>query len=98
MHINPKEEHNVGGDDGSCGSCCSTRVSTLLKDMESGANTLHGFGDLFFWDVRLGKDHGKMSLMIFEVGVMPYLEEESIFVSLMLYGGLSPCVDSRVKT
>jgi hypothetical protein len=35
MHINPREEHDVGGDDGSCGFCCSTRVSTLVEDMES---------------------------------------------------------------
>jgi hypothetical protein len=61
MHINPREEHDVGGDDGYYGSCCSTRVSTLVEDMESGANALHDFGALFFWDVRLGKDHGEMS-------------------------------------
>ena len=26
--------------------------------METQANALHGFGALFFWDVRLGRDHG----------------------------------------
>jgi hypothetical protein len=32
--------------------------------MESGANTLHGFGSLFLWDVRLGKDHGVLVLLM----------------------------------
>jgi hypothetical protein len=54
MHINHRKEHDIGGDDGSCGICCSTKVSTLVEDMKSGANALHGFGALFFWDARLG--------------------------------------------
>jgi hypothetical protein len=76
MHVNPREEHDVGDDDGYYGSCCSTRVSTLVEDMESGANALHDFGALFLWDVRLGKDHGETSLMSLELGVMPCLEED----------------------
>jgi hypothetical protein len=63
MHIIPREKHVVGSDDGSCGSCCSTRVSTLVEDIESRASTLCGFGALFVWDVRLRKDHGVMSLV-----------------------------------
>jgi hypothetical protein len=31
-----REEHDVEGDDGSCGSSCSTRVSDLVEDMENG--------------------------------------------------------------
>lgn len=42
MHVNPREDN-----DGYFGSCCSTRVSTLVEDMENGANTLHDFGALF---------------------------------------------------
>lgn len=56
MHVNPRKEHDVGYDDDSCRSYCSTRVSILVEDMESGVNTLHGFGALFLWDAwRLGK-------------------------------------------
>jgi hypothetical protein len=52
MHVNPREEHDVGDDDDYYGSCCSSRVSTLAKDMSSGANSLHDFGFLFFWELR----------------------------------------------
>jgi hypothetical protein len=97
MHINPREEHDVGGDDGSCGSYCSTRFSTLVEDVESGVNTLHGFGALFFWDVRVGKNHGEMSLMSLELGVMPCLEEDLVIVFLMFHGGLGACVDANVE-
>jgi hypothetical protein len=65
--------------------------------MESGANTLHDFGALFFWDVRLGKDHGEISLMSLELGVMPCLEEDLVIVFLMFHGGLGACVDARVE-
>jgi hypothetical protein len=51
IHVNPREEHDIEYDDGSCGSCCSTRVSILVENMESGVNAFHGFGALFFWDV-----------------------------------------------
>jgi hypothetical protein len=56
--------------------------------MENGSNALHDFGALFFWDVRLGKDHGDTSLMSLELGVLPCLEEDSVIVSLMFHGGL----------
>jgi hypothetical protein len=37
MQVNPREEHDIGGDDGLFySSCCSTRVSTLVEDIESG--------------------------------------------------------------
>jgi len=50
MQVNPREEHNVGSDDGlSCGSC-SARVSTLVEDMESAAYALYDFVALFLWD------------------------------------------------
>jgi hypothetical protein len=52
---------------------------------------------LFFWDVMLGKDHGEISLMSFELGVMPFLEEDLVIVSLMFHGGLGACVDARVE-
>jgi hypothetical protein len=50
IHVNPREEHDIEDDDGSYGSCCSTRVSTLVEDMESGANPLHDFGASFYWE------------------------------------------------
>ena len=34
MHVTPREEQYVGDDDGYYNSCCSTRASTLIKDME----------------------------------------------------------------
>jgi hypothetical protein len=98
MHIKPREEHNVGCDVGSCGFCFSTRVSTLVENMESGANALHGFGALLFWDVRLGKDHGEMSLMSLDLGVLPCLEEDLVIVFLMLHGGLGLVLMQELKT
>jgi hypothetical protein len=62
MRINPSKEHDIGDDDGYCGSCCSTRVSTLVEDRESGDNTLHDFGAFFLCDVRLEQDHGEKNL------------------------------------
>ena len=59
MHINSREEHDVGGVDGYYGSCCGTRVSTIVEDIKSADNSFHDFGAFFFWDMRLGKDHGK---------------------------------------
>jgi len=41
--------------------------------MEIGANTLHDIGAMFLCDVRLRKDHGEMSLMSLELGVVPLL-------------------------
>jgi len=60
MHINPREERDIGGDGGSCVSYYITGVSTLIEDIESGDNTLHGFTTLFFFYVRLGRDHGEL--------------------------------------
>ena len=57
MRINFREEHDVGGDDGSCGSCCKNGVLTSIEDIKSGSNKINGFGALFFWNVRRGKGH-----------------------------------------
>jgi hypothetical protein len=75
MHVNHRQEHDIEDDD-DYDSYCSTRVSTVVEDIESGANALHEFGDVFFWDVRLGKDHGAISLMSLELGMMPCLEKK----------------------
>jgi hypothetical protein len=55
--VNPREEHDIEGDDGfSCGSCCITRVFTLVEDMESGVKALDDLVALFLCDAwRLGK-------------------------------------------
>jgi hypothetical protein len=66
-------------------SCCIALVSTLVDDVENGANALHDFGALFLWDVRLGKDHGETRLISLELGVMPCLVEESL-VYLIICG------------
>jgi hypothetical protein len=97
MQVNPREEHDIGGDDGlSCGSRCSTRISTLVEDMDSGVNTLHDFVALFLWDAwRLGKDHGEPSLMSLELGVMPCLEEDLITVLLMFHEDIGAYVHTR---
>ena len=55
IHANHIEKHYVRDDDGSYGSYCRDRVSTLLDDLESGANSLHDCGVLFLWDTSLGK-------------------------------------------
>ena len=55
IHVNHREENYLGDDDGSYGSYCRDRVSTLLDDLESGANSLHDCGVLFLCDTRLGK-------------------------------------------
>jgi hypothetical protein len=36
--------------------------------MESGSNAFHDFGALFFWDVRLEKDHGVLVFLIIHGG------------------------------
>jgi hypothetical protein len=64
IHVNPIGEHDIEDVDGSYASCCSIMVSILLEDMESGANALHDFGALFFWDVRLGQDHGVLVFLM----------------------------------
>jgi len=97
MHENPREKHEIKDDDGYYGSCCRNRVSTLVKDMESGANALHNFGALLLWDVKLGKEHGETSLLNLELKVMTCSEEDTINVSLMFHGALDACVDARVE-
>ena len=42
IHVNPREEYIIV-DDGYYVSCCNTKVSTLLEDMESRFNTLYVF-------------------------------------------------------
>jgi hypothetical protein len=85
MQVNPREEHDVGDDDGlSCDSCCSARVSTLVEDMESGVDTLHDFVALLMWDAwRLGQHHEEPNLTSLEFGVMPCLEEDLVIVFLI---------------
>ena len=39
-HVNPKQEYTIL-DDGYYVSCCNTKVSTLVEDMESRFNTLY---------------------------------------------------------
>jgi hypothetical protein len=31
IHVNPREEHDIQDDDISCGSYCSTNISTLVE-------------------------------------------------------------------
>ena len=54
IHANPIEEYTIV-DVGYYVSCCNTKVSTLVEDMESRFNTLYVFGSLFLWYVRIGK-------------------------------------------
>ena len=56
IHENPREEYTIA-DDGYYVSCCNTKVSTLVEDMESRCNTLYVFGSLFLLYVSLGKYH-----------------------------------------
>jgi hypothetical protein len=98
MHINPREEHDIQGDDGFCGSCCSTRVSSLVEDMESGANSFHCFGALFFWDVRLGQDHGEMNLTSLELGVISCFKKDMIIIFLMFMEILVLVLIQELKT
>jgi hypothetical protein len=73
MQVNCREENNVGGDnDLSYGSCCSTRVSTLVADMKRRANALDDFVAFLCDAWRLGQDHGELSLISLELGVMPW--------------------------
>jgi len=66
--------------------------------MKKRANALGDIATLFLCDVwRLGKDHGKPSLMSLELGVIPCLEEDLFIVLLMFHGGLGACVDARVE-
>jgi len=97
--VNPREEHDIGEDDGlSCGSCCSTKVSTLGEGVKRRDNTSDDCVSLFLCDAwRLGQDHGEPSLISLELGVIPSLEEDLFIVLLMFHGGLSACVDARVE-
>ena len=42
IHVNPIEEYTIV-DDGYYVSCCNTKVSTLVEDMNSRFNTLYVF-------------------------------------------------------
>ena len=42
IHVNPREDYTIV-DDGYYLSCCNTKVSTLVEDMESRFNTLYVF-------------------------------------------------------
>jgi len=46
IHVNPREEYTIA-DDGYYVSCCNTKVSTLVEDMESIFNTLYVFLDIY---------------------------------------------------
>lgn len=37
--------------------------------MECGANMLHGFGALLFWDVRIGQGHGVIIFLVVHGGL-----------------------------
>lgn len=52
IDVNTRKEDDIEDDDGCFGSCYSNRVSTIVNEMESGANVWHGFGALFFWEGR----------------------------------------------
>ena len=56
IHVNPREEYTIS-DDGYYVSCCNTKFSTLVEEMESRCNTFYVFGSFFLWYVRLGKYH-----------------------------------------
>jgi hypothetical protein len=45
----------------------------------------------------LGQDHGEISLVSFELGVRPFLEEYLVIVFLMFHRGLGACDDARVE-
>ena len=50
--VNPREEYTIA-DDGYYVSCCNTKVSTLVEDMESIFNTFYVF---WIFIVMVGKD------------------------------------------
>ena len=52
IHVNPREEYTIGVDV-SYVSCCNTKVSTLVEDMESSFNTFYAF---WIFIVMVGKD------------------------------------------
>ena len=52
IHVNPREEYTII-DDGYYVSCCNTKVSTLVEDMESIFNTFYVF---WIFIVMVGKD------------------------------------------
>jgi hypothetical protein len=69
IHVNPREEHDVEDVVSCYASCCTTRIFIVVEDMESGTNTLYGFGTLFVWDVKLGKDHGVIVFLMLHGGL-----------------------------
>ena len=42
--------------------------------MQSGENPLHDFGALFFWDVRLGKDHRVLVFLMIHGGLGVFVD------------------------
>lgn len=70
--------------------------STIVDDMEIGANTLHDIGALFLWDVRLGKNHGEMSFDESQAWCDALLGRVLVIVAFMFHGGVGACVDARV--
>ena len=66
--------------------------------MKKRANASDDIATMFLCDAwRLGKDHGKPSLMSPKLVVIHYLEEYCFIVLLMFHGGLGACVDTRVE-
>jgi hypothetical protein len=79
MKVNAREELDARGSD----------------DFSCRANALDDIATLFLCDAwMLGKDHGEPSLISFELGLMPCLEED---LFRMFHGGLGTCVDARVE-
>jgi hypothetical protein len=90
--VNPREEYDIGDNDGSCCYYCSTRVSIVVEDMENGANSLHDLVVLLLCDAwRPKKDHRAPSLTSLELKVMLCLEEDSVIVFLMFHGSQCLC-------
>ena len=50
IHVKPRKEHGANNDDNPYIPYCSTKVYTLVADMESGENTFCDFGALLYWD------------------------------------------------
>ena len=71
IHVNPREEYTISYD-GYYVSCCNTKVSTLVEDMESRFNTLYVFGSLFLWYVRLGKYHRFIVFLMLRGNIYAY--------------------------
>jgi hypothetical protein len=69
----------------------------MVEDIKRRYNTLYDFGALFLWDVRLGKDQGETNMMSTQLGVISFLEEDLVIVSLVFHGALGTYVDTIVE-